>query len=660
MLLWYNIKQAMHTLKSQVNVKVLAVILPLLLVALLLAAFLLNSYVIKNIYAGFEANLSGELATVEKALEHAFMENDLQTVQQQVVDLSYHGQTRAIRILDQDGAIVASSIPAEVGIQLDLESPQCLACHADKTTATLSAYQLPADGRSGQLLLTAKPLENQIACQSCHAGGGANLGMILAEHDITALAAQVSIFTRGLSLGSGAFFLLLAGVLWISLHHLVGRPLQALVLSETNPRLAARQDEFGRLTRQFQDLLTAEKEKGSQLDAQRRNFNALLTLSESIDVTLTTEKVLQFAIGQVCEVTGFAAIAMRVFDADQKCFRLVAHNNMTPRMVEDLHCIPLDIGFTADVYKTHRAAYTSDMAADPRLESPAPLDAGYRSLISVPILSGERLMGSMELATEEVHLWSENEVRWLELMGRSIGNVLHHIETSHQLQDLAVMQERSRIAQEIHDGLAQLIGTLRMWAEEAQIALHAKDLEEVQDDLHKIELTARDAYASLREEILGLRETISPGEGIIPVIREFLSRYQRQWGVETKLTINQNLHVSQGQSWISPAAEIQLLRIIQEGLTNVRRHANASQVIVTLADEVAYLHVEICDNGKGFHPVEVPDEKLGLRIMRERAASVGGRVTVKSSAGEGTCLMVDLPRQAAQVPPLRIAAEEKS
>ena len=74
-------------------------------------------------------------------------------------------------------------------------------------------------------------------------------------------------------------------------------------------------------------------------------------------------------------------------------------------------------------------------------------------------------MGSMELATKEERVWDEDEIRWLEFVGRNIGNVLHHIETANRLQSMAVIQERSRLAQEMHDGLAQLLGSLHLWAE---------------------------------------------------------------------------------------------------------------------------------------------------------------------------------------------------
>ena len=116
--------------------------------------------------------------------------------------------------------------------------------------------------------------------------------------------------------------------------------------------------------------------------------------------------------------------------------------------------------------------------------------------------------------------------------------------------------------------------------------------------------------------MLGLRAAIDPGQGILPVIQEYLSRYKRQWGIDTALCIELS-DGSAGLRQLSQSAEIQLLRIVQEGLTNIRRHANASRVVIRVSDDPIDFRVEIEDNGQGFIPERIPDEKLGLKIMRE-------------------------------------------
>jgi signal transduction histidine kinase len=242
-----------------------------------------------------------------------------------------------------------------------------------------------------------------------------------------------------------------------------------------------------------------------------------------------------------------------------------------------------------------------------------------------------------------VHHFSKDELRWLELVGRSAGSLLHHVELTERLRGMAVLQERTRLAQEIHDGLVQLLGSLRLWAEEAQIALSEADQVAVQAAVKKIEATSRDAYNSLREEMLGLRSSITPGLGMVPVLKEYLNRFQRQWEINAQLVLDGFLEDG-GDLQLSPAAEIQLLRIIQESMTNVRRHAEASQVTVRFVNQPGQLVVEIEDDGKGFEPARVAQESMGLRIMRERAAGIGGRIELHSQANQGTYLRFLLPR----------------
>lgn len=616
---------------------VLLVVFAVLVVGTVALRFYLGEVLARHLREGFQR----ELTLVEQSVEQAFLANDFETVQKIVANLSDQGQLDRIRILNKDGVILASSAAEEVGIQMDQNGETCQACH--NTEGPLPTFREPVmDGNEGSPhILTAKSLENQVACQSCHENTVQSLGLILVDRDPVPLNQQMNNLNWGVVSGAVLFFILLGGVLWTSLHRHVDQPLNELAAGMQPEKLAGRKDAFGQAAQRYVDLAAQLEQRTAQVKAQRRNFNATIALTESIDVTLAPEKVLQLAMSRVLEMTGFYSVAMRVYEAEHKRFRMVAQTNMTAQMVQALHVVPEEIGFTGDVLRTHRAAYTSDLANDARLENETPIMGGFCSLISVPFLSGDRLMGTMELASKEKHVFEEEEVRWLELIGRSIGMTLHQIEIGNQLQGLAVIHERSRIAQEIHDGLAQLVGTLRIWAEQGQLALQESDLDAVAADLEKIERNARDAYAGLREEILGLRDNLMPGKGILPVIQEYLIRYRRQWGIDTQLD-NPGGLVSLN---ISPAAEVQLLRIIHEGLANVRRHARASQAVVEISETPQWLRVEIYDNGIGFEPQQVQEDKFGLRIMHERAESVGGSVTVCSERDKGTHLKIELPRQ---------------
>ncbi|MEE4193631.1 MAG: GAF domain-containing sensor histidine kinase, partial [Anaerolineae bacterium] len=375
---------------------------------------------------------------------------------------------------------------------------------------------------------------------------------------------------------------------------------------------------------------------------QRKGFTALLGLFESFDEKSTIQDLFQLSVYTIRNITGWSSVAMRLYDSKRETFDLLAQYGMTPKMVEELKSIPVTRGFQHKAFLTKKPVYSSHLAGDPRLGGSSPVEVGYQSLVCIPLLAADRVVGSVELASKEFRNLHEDELRWLELVGRSVGNLFSLVQMTDKLKSLAVIQERTRLSQEIHDGLAQLIGSLRMWAEDIQDAVKDGDTESIQYNAEKIEQTARDAYASLREEMLELRDSSNSGKDLLPVLTEYLDRFQRQSGIQTRLVIDRDIS-NMGALMLSTPGEIQLLRIIQEAVTNVRRHANADHVIVSLARDNNWLKVSIQDNGIGFDYENIAEDRLGLRIMRERAASIQGNIKVESSPGSGTEITVLMP-----------------
>ncbi|MFW5943420.1 MAG: ATP-binding protein [Chloroflexota bacterium] len=376
---------------------------------------------------------------------------------------------------------------------------------------------------------------------------------------------------------------------------------------------------------------------------QQRAFHALLSISEAIDEEPTISQLFERALHAVREATDFDSVAMRIYEPGSDCFRLLVQRGMSEAMVQELACISAHKGFLAEITQTKQPAVTSDLVADPRLGGTTPLEMGYRSLACVPLLANGEVVGSMELASPTVYKWTPEHISWLSLVGRTVGVFVHHVQLTSQLRDAAVLRERSLIAQEIHDGLAQQIGSIFVWAEDAQFSLQEQNTDAAQSALQHIEETARDAYGRLREEMLGLRETPASEERFIPQLQQYLERFQRQWSIEIQLVVANGDGKQAMPVTITPGAEIQLLRILQEILTNVRRHACASKVQLKLAEEDRWLIVDVKDDGSGFNPQQVSDEHLGLCIIRERAKSVGGRIKLQTSSGQGTHVRVELP-----------------
>jgi PAS domain S-box-containing protein len=206
---------------------------------------------------------------------------------------------------------------------------------------------------------------------------------------------------------------------------------------------------------------------------------------------------------------------------------------------------------------------------------------------------------------------------------------------------LAAVQERERVARELHDGLGQVLGFVKMQAQAAQ-GLIATDPGAAESHLVRLAAVAQDAHADVREYILGAGMAEGDAPGLLVPLRRYLERFSAAYGLSVELAVGPEL----GDGAFGPAAQLQLLRIVQEALTNARKHARAEHVQVKLSASNGAVEVVVADDGQGFDPAQVAGDgqRFGLRFMRERAAEVGGTVEVRSAPGRSTQVVVRVPR----------------
>ena len=209
-----------------------------------------------------------------------------------------------------------------------------------------------------------------------------------------------------------------------------------------------------------------------------------------------------------------------------------------------------------------------------------------------------------------------------------------------RLKGLAALEERGRIAQELHDSLAQEIALLHLKIIEADQALSGDGVLKAREILVEMRKIADGAYEDVRQAIFGLRTMVSKSLGLIPSLTEYLHDFSelRKIPVEFK---------ADGLELIrfSPQVEIQLIRIIHEALTNVFKHAETKRCAVKFDHDAKFAKITVEDDGKGFLVDDVVGKGLhfGLQTMRERAEGVGGMLTVESTPGGGTKVIVHLP-----------------
>jgi len=259
----------------------------------------------------------------------------------------------------------------------------------------------------------------------------------------------------------------------------------------------------------------------------------------------------------------------------------------------------------------------------------------------VPLKLESTTIGVLWVARFEDDQFSETDVIWLESMADQVTIAIQHGLMTSQLQSLSIVQERGRIAREMHDGLAQVLGYLNLQVQTLGSLLQQGKTEKLQAELLQMRQAVQTAHADVRENILSLRTTLAQEKGLEAAVSEYLTEFSIQTGIGTTFSFQVD-----GDLNLSSVAEVQLVCILQEALTNVRKHAQAGQVHVIINKEdcegVDYIHMQVVDDGIGF-VMAGSRRNFGLQTMRERAESVVGNLVIKPGKGSGTCIECRLP-----------------
>ncbi len=233
------------------------------------------------------------------------------------------------------------------------------------------------------------------------------------------------------------------------------------------------------------------------------------------------------------------------------------------------------------------------------------------------------------------------------------------LEENERLQErvlsVTVLEERERIAREMHDSVGQVLGYVNTKAQAVKALLEAGDAAGAERHLAQLEQAARDVYTDLREAILSLRTTTSPDRRLIPVLQEYVGRFAELSGIHGELIAD----AGASEIVLSPTADLHLLRIIGEALTNVRKHAAARHAWIRLTARDGVLVTTVADDGVGFDPNQIASrgwKGFGLQTMRERAESIGATFAVRSTGGAGTEVEIRLPVPEKEVHDARAAS----
>ena len=267
----------------------------------------------------------------------------------------------------------------------------------------------------------------------------------------------------------------------------------------------------------------------------------------------------------------------------------------------------------------------------------------FQTVLAIPVSTKEQVAGLLILGHHEAGYFSPEKVNNALNFADTIAEAVEYDHFYRLAHNLATLNERDRLAQELHDNVAQSLGYINLQLSAVNQMLASGKIDEAQTSLRHIKQVVGDTYTDVREEIFNMRSAEMMGLGILHTLREYIRKYNKFY----KLDINLEIETDEALLDFPPNVETQLIRIIQEALINVRKHAGVSEALIRIQAEDNQLSFIIEDRGEGFanEPPLTPDGKsgFGLQIMAERAESVGGILQIDTPSEGGTRVIIWLP-----------------
>ncbi|MFA7461473.1 MAG: GAF domain-containing sensor histidine kinase, partial [Trueperaceae bacterium] len=297
-------------------------------------------------------------------------------------------------------------------------------------------------------------------------------------------------------------------------------------------------------------------------------------------------------------------------------------------------------GIVGQVAARREPAVVGSQSVEERANA-GPLLSSASSVLAMPLLADDHLLGVTVLVHPEPDKFALDDTPYLGLLANQVSLAVRNATAYLQSEELAITEERTRIAREIHDGVAQLLAFSALKLDLVAL-LMPKDQARAQDELDQARDTVRETIKEIRRSIFALRPVDLERYGFVETVRRYVADFGQQNDVRVRLEVG-----DVGE--LTPKSEGVLFRIFQEAMHNVAKHARAHLVEVRLGtDGGGMVFVQVRDDGAGFDLQQVGDRVtsaggLGLRQMRERVEARGGLLVIESNEGEGTTVRAAVP-----------------
>ena len=516
----------------------------------------------------------------------------------------------------------------------------------EQTAVPVSSLETVNGARVYRMMI---PLKTEPACLECHADQGYQVGDIRGGLSVlvpmAAVDQNLAASRLALIFSAGVITALVMIALYVLVRRVIVAPvsqLKAVAVAVGQGDYSARcqlhtGDELEMLSATWNQMLTHLQTSRDALqrrvEQRTRELDALSEIALALSRAGTLDEVLSEALETVLRVTAAAGGVIHLGEAER--LRLIVARGVSNTLLANLESNAAAQRLMRQVLETGQPSHVQDLGDETWQR--ACFGSACAALVVIPLRSRDRALGTLSLFSSVPTEFAPETVQLLSCIGNQLGVAIEKAQFHERAEQVAVLEERARIARELHDSLAQTLGYLNLKTELVEGMLQHGAWTNAQNEMSDIRRVVREACYDVRESIDGLRTRLSDGGGLIPMAARYLHEFGQRAGLVAEYV------VADGEIHLSPLAETEVLRIIQEALMNVRKHAQASRVRVMIKSEGGAAHIEIADDGRGFDLNTLPPaQHFGLRIMRERAERLGGTFQVESAPGQGTRVTVRL------------------
>ncbi|MEJ2751562.1 MAG: GAF domain-containing protein [Candidatus Promineifilaceae bacterium] len=360
-------------------------------------------------------------------------------------------------------------------------------------------------------------------------------------------------------------------------------------------------------------------------------YDVMTVAAEPLDL----RKKLDDSLARVLDAVHAQAGSIQLLDNEGEALLLAAHQGFDTELTGKLRVLPADSGLNGWAVKHQQPLILADIVTDQRTPDFF-RHSGFRAYVGVPMTSRGKTLGILSVFRNLRRPYSEEDISLLDSVADQIGTAIENARLRLENEQLLIVEERNRLARELHDAVTQSLYSLTLYAETSLRFSRAGQFDMANNYMEQVAETAQQALREMRLLLHNLRPAVLEQLGLVKAIGQRFDAVEKRVGVAVDYQID-------GEIDLPSRVEEALFHIVQEALNNALKHAAATEICLILSQQENRVTLTVADNGKGFRLADMNDSGgLGLLSMRERVDSLGGEFYITSEEGGGSKINVAL------------------